>query len=109
MSDDIDLRIEALLKAPARPSDEAFVARVRGAVELEARLAAARSAAWRRFAAEMAAAAAAIAAFWLLASATPPDSDRIVPLLSPAMAGVMLLALWVAVSVRPSGRSLFGT
>ena len=107
MTDEMDLRIETLLKAPERAPDEAFALHLRDAVLVEERLRSARRAAWRRFASEMAAAAAAIAAFWLLARLTPPDSEGLVPLFSPAMAGILLLVLWVAVTVKPSPRRLF--
>ena len=108
MKDDTDLRLEALLKTPPREADESFVGDVRRAVLVEARLAAARRAAWTRFAMEMAAAAAALAAFWLLARLGPADSDRFVPLFSPAAAGLTLLGLWVLVSTRPSGKATSG-
>ena len=102
MSDDeTDLNLRALLATPVRAPDEAFAMSVRQSVLIEERLRAARKLAWRRFGIEMLAAVAAIAAFWLLARATPPDSEGIVPLFSPASAGLMLLALWVLVSVRP--------
>ena len=103
MSEDAtDLRLKALLASPERAPDEGFALGVTRVVLVEERLRASRRTAWRRFAVEMVAAAAAIGAFWLLARATPPDSDRIVPLFSPASAGLMLLALWVLVSLRPA-------
>ena len=107
MNGDTDLRLKALLQAPERAPDEAFAARMRQAVLIEERLRASRRAAWRRFGVEMLAAAAAIGAFWLLARLTPAESEGIVPLFSPAAAGLMILILWVVVSVRPSGRALF--
>jgi len=104
MTDDIDLRLKALLAAPERAPDAAFTARVAQAVLAEARMRAAARAAWTRFAAEMAATASAILAFVLLARTAPPaDSAAYIPLFGPAAAGLLLLALWVAVSVRPSG------
>ena len=104
MTDDIDLKLAGLLKAPERGPDEAFVARVRQAVLVEQRLAAARRAAWRRFAGEMAGVAAALAAWWPLARMTPADSEGLIPLVSPAAAGLVMLALLVLVSYRPGGR-----
>ena len=68
----------------------------------EQRLVAARRVAWTRFAAEMCATRAAILAFVLLARLAPGDSGEFVPLFSPAAAGLLLLCLWVAVSIRPS-------
>jgi hypothetical protein len=103
MSDDMDLRLKALLAAPERDPDDAFADRVRRAVLAEERMRAAGRAAWTRFAAEMAAAASAILAFILLAKLTPvADSGDFIPLFSPAAAGLLLLGLLVAVSVRPS-------
>ena len=103
MSDEMDLRLRALLAAPERAPDEVFAERVRRAVLAEERMRAATRAAWTRFAAEMAAAASAILAFVLLAKLSPvADSGTIIPLFSPAAAGLLLLGLWVAVSVRPS-------
>ena len=109
MTDEMDLQLRSLLRTPDAPADEAFVSHMRQAVLVEQRLSAARSRAWTRFAWEMFATGAAIAAFWLLARLAPADSDGIVPLFSPAAAGILLLSLWVIVSVRPSGRSLFGS
>lgn len=100
MSDDIDIRLKRLLAASERAADEAFTARVSHAVLAETRLRAAGRAAWTRFAVEMVAAACAILAFVLLARLTPASGDGIVPLFSPAAAGLLLLVLWVAVSPR---------
>jgi len=103
MSADIDLRLKSLLAAPDRAPDDAFADRIHRAVLAEQRMQAAARVAWTRFAAEMAAAASAICAFLLLARLTPlPDSGTFIPLFSPAAAGLMLLALWVGVSARPS-------
>jgi hypothetical protein len=100
---DMDLRLKSLLAAPERAPDDAFAERIRRAVLAEARMRAAARVAWTRFAAEMAAAASAICAFLLLARLTPlPDSGNFIPLFSPAAAGLLILALWVAVSARPS-------
>jgi hypothetical protein len=102
MSDDIDRALKALLAAPKRAPDEAFAERVRRAVLAEERMRAAARIAWTRFAAETAAAASAILAFVLLAKLGPAaDSGAIIPLFSPAAAGLLLLGLWVAVSARP--------
>ena len=100
MSDGTDALLTALLATPERAPDEMFALRIRRLVEAEERLRAARRAAWSRFAREMAAAAAAIAAFLLVEWLTPADSPGMVPLFGPAAAGLMLLAIWVAVSPR---------
>lgn len=103
MTDDLDARLRSILAAPERAPDEAFAVRVRRALLAEQRMRAASRAAWTRFAAEMAATASAILAFILLARLGPAaESADIVPLFSPAAAGLLLVALWVAVSVRPS-------
>ena len=103
MSADMDLRLKGLLAAPERAPDDAFAERIHRAVLAEQRMRAAARVAWTRFAAEMAAAASAICAFMLLARLTPlPDSGTFIPLFSPAAAGLLILALWVVVSTRPS-------
>ena len=101
MSDGTDAMLTALLATPERPADELFALRIRRLVEAEGRLRAARRAAWARFAGELAAGAALILAFLLMEWPTPADSTGIVPLFGPAAAGLMLPALWVAVSFRP--------
>jgi hypothetical protein len=106
MKDELDIRLEALLAPPERGPDEAFLAHLQRAVLVEERLRAARRNAWTRFATEMIAAAAALLAFWLLARASPPESDGLVTLFSPAATALLLLALWVGVSLKPSGRGL---
>jgi hypothetical protein len=103
MSADMDLRLKSLLAAPERAADDAFAERIHRAVLAEQRMQAAARIAWTRFAAEMAAAASVICAFLLLARLTPlPDSGNFIPLFSPAAAGLLVLALWVGVSSRPS-------
>jgi hypothetical protein len=103
MSADMDLRLKALLATPERAPDDGFAERIHRAVLAEERMTAAARVAWTRFAAEMAATASAICAFLLLARLTPlPESGTFIPLFSPAAAGLVILALWVAVSVRPS-------
>ena len=99
--DEIDLKLKALLASPARPEDGAFAERVRLRVLAEQRLADAERKAWRRFAAEAAASVGILAAFVLLARSAPGEAGEIVPLFSPAMLGLVLLALWVAVAARP--------
>jgi len=103
MSADMDLRLKSLLAAPERAPDDAFAERIHRAVLAEQRMRAAARAAWTRFATEMAATASAICAFLLLARLTPlPDSGTFIPLFSPAAAGLLILALWVGVSAKPS-------
>jgi hypothetical protein len=98
-----DLRLKALLATPERAPDDAFAERIHRAVLAEERLRASARVAWTRFAVEMAAAGSAICAFMLLAKLSPlPDSGTFIPLFSPAAAGILILALWLAVSMRPS-------
>ena len=100
MTDDMDARIEALLKAPERAPDDAFVAAMRLQIEAEIRLQAAASRARQEFAWKAAAGAVVVAAFVFLARMEPPTSaEATVPLLSPAMLGFLLLGLWAAVDL----------
>jgi hypothetical protein len=104
--DEIDLKLRALLTSPDRPGDGAFAERVRRRVVAEQRLAAAERKAWRRFAVEAAASLAILAAFVLLARVAPDGgATDFVPVFSPAMLGLMLLALWVAVAARPGAQT----
>ena len=102
MSGDMDRKLASLLALPRAEPDPAFADRVMRVVLAEQRLLAARRVAWTRFATEMCATAAAILAFILLARVAPTASGEFLPLFSPAAAGLLLLGLWVAVSIRPS-------
>jgi hypothetical protein len=101
MSTDPDLLLKSLLATPERAPDEVFALRIERVVLIEERMRAARRVAWTRFAAEMVATAALLVAYWLLTRLTPVSPDSVIPLYSPAAAGLLLLALWVGVSVRP--------
>ena len=101
MSGDTDRKLASLLALPRAEPDPAFADRVMRVVLAEQKLAAARRNAWTRFAAEMCATGAAILAFVLMARFPMPESGDFIPLFSPAAAGLLLLGLWVAVSVRP--------
>jgi hypothetical protein len=103
MSNDSDLLLKSLLAAPDRPPDEGFALRIERLVRIEERMRAARRVAWTRFAVEMVATAVLLVAYWLLTRLTPVSPDSVIPLYSPAAAGLLLLALWVGVSVRPGG------
>jgi hypothetical protein len=103
MMDEIDLKLQALLRTPDRPEDGQFAERVHRRVLAEQRLADVRRKGWRRFALETAASAAILAAFILLARAAPGEGGSdFVPLFSPAMLGLVVLGLWLAVAARPS-------
>jgi hypothetical protein len=101
MTAETDLLLKSLLAAPERAPDEDFALRMQRLVLVEEALRAARRAAWTRFATEMVATAALIVAFFLLSRLTPPGPDSTIPLFGPAAAGLLLLALWVGVSLRP--------
>ena len=102
MTDEMDLKVASIFALPETAPDPAFADRVMRAVQAEERMLAARRVAWTRFAAEMCATGAAILVFVLLARFAPADSGDYIPLFSPAAAGLLLLGLWVAVSIRPS-------
>jgi hypothetical protein len=103
MSTDSDLLLKSLLATPERSLDEGFALRIERLVLIEERMRSARRVAWTRFAAEMLATAALLVAYFLLTRLTPVSPDSVIPLYSPAAAGLLLLALWVGVSVRPGG------
>ena len=106
MTDDMDARIAALLKAPERAPDDTFVATMRLQVEADIRLSAAAARARQQFAWKAAAGAVVIAAFVFLARMEPPaSSDATVPLLSPAMLGFLMLGLWAAIDLPAPGAS----
>ena len=105
MSDATDTMLTALLATPERAPDELFVLRMRRLVEAEERLRAARRAVWSRFAAEMAAAVSLLLAFLLVEWLAPADSPDLVSPFGPAAAGLMLVAIWVAVSFRAGSGS----
>jgi hypothetical protein len=104
MTDDFDMRLRDLLATPSRPADALFAERVRRAAVAEQRFAEARRRAWRRFWAEASATSAAVLAFILLSRfGGSPGAEGMVPLMSPAMLGILLLGLWVGVGLKPSG------
>jgi hypothetical protein len=101
MSDDIDLRLKALLATPERAPDDAFAARLTRLVVAEARMRSARRAAWARFATTMLATSSLLLLFVLLARLGAGDSGEVVPPFGPAAAGLLLVALWAAVATAP--------
>jgi hypothetical protein len=100
MTDRLDATLEALLARIDRRPDEAFVRRVALQVKAEQRLQLARRKLLRRFAVEGVSGIVAVLAFVILATAGPagPDGFELVPF-SPAMFGVVLLALWAAATL----------
>lgn len=100
--DALDARLTLLLAAPPSPPDDAFVARVRSAVLAERRIAAAEAATRRRFVVEGLATLAIAAAFLLLGRLAPLSSETGIGTPGPALAAVLLLALWYLVELRPA-------
>jgi len=99
---DVDRELKALFAAPPTPPDEAFVARVNCAIIAEQKMRAARTAMWRRFAAELAGTVAVVAAFYLLWKMAPGDIG-IGPLMhAPGVAAFMILFMWLGVQWRQS-------
>jgi hypothetical protein len=101
MNGDGDRMLKALLTAPERAPDERFALRIERAVRVEERMRAGRRAAWSRFGIEMAAVAALVTAIVLIERLAAPDSQAMASPFGPATAGLLLLALWVCVSIRP--------
>jgi hypothetical protein len=99
MNEQIDAQLKTLLVDADRGVDEPFAARMRKLVAIEERLRADRRARWMRFAVEMMATSVVLAAFLLMATVRSEAGD-VIPLFSPAGAGLLLLAIWVAVSTR---------
>jgi len=106
MTDDpekLEAGLGALLRAPERSADEAFVARIECAVRLEERMAAQRRTAWRRFGSEAAAAAAIAVAFLIVGRLAPPTGTVDLISFGPATAAALLLLFWMTVGMRPLG------
>lgn len=97
----IDIRLAALLAEPERGPDEAFVGRMHRAVAAEQKIEASRRAAWRRFGYEAVASAAVAVAFVLIGRMGPLEVALGQGPLSPATAGVIILAIWFGVELRP--------
>jgi hypothetical protein len=99
-----DLDLSRVLAPAPRPPDEAFVLRVTQAVAAEERLRAAERRWRRRFAWDAAACAAVLMAFLALGLIRPagPSGAELQPF-SPAMIGLVLLALWATLSRQPAG------
>ena len=98
----IDARLGALFAASTPQPDEAFVARVERALLAERKLAAARTAAWRRFRGEAAASLAVVTAFASLWRVAPADLALDQLPAGPGAAALLVLFLWFAVELRPA-------
>jgi len=101
--------LDALLKlellGPETAPDDAFVARVRTAIDLEERIAARRIAAWRRFSAEAAGSAATAAAFVLMGRLSPASGQVDLLTFPPAAGAALVLAIWLLIGLKPAGKS----
>lgn len=101
---EVDLRLRALFDDPLPAADPAFSDRVvaLAAYEQSVRLTRRRMA--RRITSETLALVAVLVTFTLLARAAPMPADLgdTVPLASPAMLGLTMLALWAMVGLRPA-------
>jgi hypothetical protein len=98
MTDPIDMQLAQLLAAPERAPDEAFVARTEALVRFDRARAAARKAAFARVGLEAMASGAVVAAF--AGASRVGEASEQVALFSPAMAGLITLGLWCALTLR---------
>ena len=99
---DLDRRLGELLRDPSPAADPQFVDRVLAAARIDRELRRARARAWRRVALDCGAAIAVAAAFYLLTQEQAPLADGMMSLQGPAMAGLVMLALWGLVSTPMS-------
>jgi len=97
-----DRTLSSLLATPERDADAAFVSQVEALVRYDQLRLAARRSAFRRIAIETAAAGAMLVAFVAAARIGAPSD--LVPLFSPAMAGLIALGVWATVSLRLPAR-----
>lgn len=99
-----DEKLAALFGDVPPIADDGFTNRVVALAALEDRLALRRRADLARMAREAAALAGVLAAFAGLASAAP--SGDVIPFTSPAMIGLVVLGMWMAVGVRGAVRAV---
>ena len=102
MTPSVDQMLASLLATPDRPVDQEFVRQTEALVLFDQRRQGARRTAYARVALEAVAAAAMLLAF--AGAARIGEASEVVPVTSPAMAGLVALALWCAVSLRPPAR-----
>ena len=98
---EIDARLGALLAPPDEFPDAVFAARVRRAILADEALRSARRRGWRRFAAELAGSLAVVLAFYLLRGSDSAAQGGTIGL-GPALAGLVLVAMWTLVALRPA-------
>ena len=96
-----DARLAALLAPPQEFPDAVFTVRVRRGILADEALRAARRQGWRRFGVELAGSLAVVLAFYLLGGS---DSGAAAGTIGygPALAGLVLVAIWTLVALRPA-------
>jgi len=94
-----DDTLTALLAAAERDPDEAFVARVARAVEVERQIAASRRGLWQRFAVETVSSAAIVSTIYLLWRVSPALSLDRMPI-APTIAVILILFLWIGIGMN---------
>ena len=96
---DIDRRLGELLGRPEPEPNPAFVERVVLAVRIDRQLAEARRRSLRRAFADCGAAVAVGASFYFMSQMSGAAADGVILPGGPAMAGLVMLALWGAVAL----------
>ena len=104
MTDDVDRRIAALLAEPPFPADPAFVDRVVALAAYDLAIARSQQRQLVEIGREALALAVVLVSFAMLARLVPDGVGLgdVVPLGSPAMIGLALLALWGVSAARPA-------
>ena len=100
---ELERRLGALLREPEPKADETFVQRVLAAARLDEQFRRTRRRALRRALVECGVAIAVAATFYLMSQEQAPLPDGMMSLQGPAMAGLVMLALWAIVSFPVSG------
>jgi hypothetical protein len=96
---EIDRRLIELLARPAPESDPAFVDRIALAARIELQLSAARRRNLIRALIDCAAVAAVGASFYLMSQMSGAGIDGIIAPAGPAMAGLIMLAIWSTIAL----------
>lgn len=99
---EIDRQLGELLQRPDPQADPAFAERVLVAVRVEHQLALVRRGNLRRALIECGAAVAVAASFFLMSQMSGAVADGVILSGGPAMAGLVMLALWAAIALPVS-------
>jgi hypothetical protein len=103
---EIDRRLGELLARPTSESDPAFVDRMTLAARVDLQLLAARRKSFVRALIDCAAAVAVGASFYLMSQMNGSPLDGIIAPAGPAMAGLVMLAVWSAIALpTPNARA----